>query len=97
MLECLYHNESDHMVILKCLCSNQFYREKVILPFESYWFEAPQESRLEIWKMSVTGQFLHLRADAKDYQIDTPLINSVNNIEIDNAKQVLDLDTSSIR
>ena len=55
------------MVILKCIGEHHFYREKVVMPTEVFWFEAPAEARLEIWKMSVTGQMLHLRADVSDY------------------------------
>ena len=39
------------------------------MPTEVFWFEAPPEARLEIWKMSVTGQMLHLRADVSEYAI----------------------------
>ena len=40
------------------------------MPTEMFWFEAPAEARLEIWKMSVTGQMLHLRADVSDYSTE---------------------------
>ena len=46
--------------------SDHFYREKVVMPTEVFWFEAPEE-RLEIRKMSITGQMLHVRADVSDY------------------------------
>ena len=67
MIECFYRNDSSRMVILKCIGEHHFYREKVVMPTEVFWFEAPAEARLEIWKMSVTGQMLHLRADVSDY------------------------------
>ena len=67
MVECVYRNDSSRMVILKCIGEHHFYREKVVMPTEVFWFEAPAEARLEIWKMSVTGQMLHLRADVSDY------------------------------
>ena len=67
MIECIYRNDSSRMVILKCIGEHHFYREKVVMPTEVFWFEAPAEARLEIWKMSVTGQMLHLRADVSDY------------------------------
>ena len=67
MIECVYRNDTDRMVIVKCVGDNQFYREKVVLPTEMFWFEAPQEARLEIWKMSVSGQMLHVRADVSEY------------------------------
>jgi len=67
MIECIYTNDSDRMVIVKCIGEHHFYREKVVMPTEVFWFEAPPEARLEIWKMSTSGQMLHLRADVSDY------------------------------
>ena len=67
MIECMYTNDSDRMVIVKCIGEHHFYREKVVMPTEVFWFEAPAEARLEIWKMSMSGQMLHLRADVSEY------------------------------
>ena len=67
MIECIYTNDSDRMVIVKCIGEHHFYREKVVMPTEVFWFEAPAEARLEIWKMSMSGQMLHLRADVSEY------------------------------
>ena len=67
MIECVYRNDTDRMVIVKCVGDNHFYLEKVVLPTEMFWFEAPEDSRLEIWKMSVSGQMLHVRADVSEY------------------------------
>ena len=67
MIECIYTNDSDRMVIVKCIGEHHFYREKVVMPTEVFWFEAPAEARLEIWKMSMSGQMLHMRADVSEY------------------------------
>ena len=67
MIECIYQNDTDRMVIVKCIGADHFYREKVVMPTETFWFEAPREARLEIWKMSISGQMLHVRADVSDY------------------------------
>ena len=67
MIECIYTNDSDRMVIVKCIGEHHFYREKVVMPTEVFWFEAPAEARLEIWKMSMSGQMLHQRADVSEY------------------------------
>ena len=67
MIECVYRNDTDRMVIVKCVGTNHFYREKVVMLTEVFWFVAPEEARLEIWKMSMTGQMLHVRADVSDY------------------------------
>ncbi|MDA7432792.1 DUF1830 domain-containing protein [Synechococcus sp. AH-601-N23] len=68
MVECIYRNDTSRMVIMKCIGSNQFYLEKVIMPSEIYLFNAPKEARLEIWRMSMSGQMLHVRADVSDYK-----------------------------
>ena len=67
MIECVYRNDNDKMVIVKCIGEDHFYLEKVVMPTEMFWFEAPEDARLEIWKMSVHGQMLHVRADVTDY------------------------------
>jgi hypothetical protein len=38
------------------------------MPSEIFLFNAPQEARLEIWRMSMSGQMLHVRADVSDYK-----------------------------
>ena len=68
-MECVYHNDTDQMVIVKCVGEDHFYREKVVMPSEMFWFEAPRDARLEIWKMSISGQMLHVRADVIDYAV----------------------------
>ena len=69
MVECVYQNDTSRMLILKCIGSEQFYLEKVIMPSEIFLFNAPKEARLEIWRMSISGQMLHIRADVSDYQL----------------------------
>ena len=68
MVECIYQNDTSRMLIMKCICSNQFNLEKVIMPSEIFLFNAPKEARLEIWRMSMSGQMLHVRADVSDYK-----------------------------
>ncbi len=68
MVECIYQNDTSRMLIMKCIGNNQFYLEKVIMPSEIFLFNAPKEARLEIWRMSMSGQMLHVRADVSDYK-----------------------------
>ena len=82
MVECIYQNDTSRMVIMKCIGSNQFYLEKVIMPSEVFLFNAPKEARLEIWRMSISGQMLHVRADVSQYK--TSLLNSNTEELIDN-------------
>ena len=70
MIECVYRNDNDKMVIVKCIGESHFYLEKVVLPTEMFWFEAPEDARLEIWKMSLQGQMLHIRTDITNYVIN---------------------------
>ena len=70
MIECVYKNDTSRMVIVKCIGADHFYREKVVMPTEVFWFEVPEDARLEIWKMSMTGQMLHVRADVSDYAMN---------------------------
>ena len=70
MIECVYQNDTSRMVIVKCIGADHFYLEKVVMPTEVFWFEAPKDARLEIWKMSMTGQMLHVRADVTDYVME---------------------------
>ena len=73
MIECVYRNNTNKMVILKCIGESNFYLEKVVMPKEMFWFEAPQEARLELWLMSPQGQMLDVRAYAADYAMDADL------------------------
>ena len=68
MVECIFQNDTSRMLIMKCIGSSQFYLEKVIMPSEIFLFNAPKEARLEIWRMSMSGQMLHVRADVSDYK-----------------------------
>ena len=68
MVECIYQNDTSRMLIMKCIGSSQFYLEKVIMHSEIFLFNAPKEARLEIWRMSMSGQMLHVRADISDYK-----------------------------
>ena len=82
MVECIYQNDTSRMVIVKCIGSSQFYLEKVIMPSEVFLFNAPKEARLEIWRMSISGQMLHVRADVSQYK--TSLLDSNTEELIDN-------------
>jgi hypothetical protein len=57
------------MVILKCIGESQFFCEKVLMPYEVYLFEAPDEARLEVWLLNGGEPMLHITAKAKDYAL----------------------------
>ena len=58
MMQFSYKNEHSLMVIVRCIGEKSFFVEKVVLPFEIIAFEAPKDSRVEIWGNDLTG--LHL-------------------------------------
>ena len=58
MMQFSYKNEHSRMVIVRCIGEKSFFVEKVVLPFEIIAFEAPKDSRVEIWGNDLTG--LHL-------------------------------------
>ena len=59
------------MVIFKCIGENQFFCEKVLMPSELYFFDAPNEARLEIWLLHSGEPMLHTTAEARDYALLT--------------------------
>ncbi len=48
-----------------------FFCEKVLMPFEMYFFEAPDEARLVIWLLNGGEPMLHTTAEARDYALLT--------------------------
>ena len=68
MVECIYQNDTSRMLIMKCIGNSQFYLEKVSMPSEIFLFNAPKAARRDIWRMSMSGQMLHVRADVSDYK-----------------------------
>ena len=58
MIEFTYKNEYSRMLIVRCIGENSFYVEKVVLPSEIIAFEAPKDSRVEIWGNDLSG--LHI-------------------------------------
>ena len=58
MIEFSYKNENSRMLIIRCIGENSFYVEKVVLPSEIIAFEAPKDSRVEIWGNDLSG--LHI-------------------------------------
>ena len=79
MEDCVYRNETPKMEVLKCIGVNNFYLEKVVMPAEWFWFEAPLEARVEIWQMAVNGQLLSVRGDVCDY-LATPQSSQNNTL-----------------
>ena len=60
------------MVILKCIGESQFFCEKVLMPSEVYFFEAPDDARLEFWLLNGGEPMLHTTAESREYALLSP-------------------------
>ena len=49
MFEFSYKNESSRMVVLRCIGPANFFLERVLFPTDILTFNAPNDSRVEIW------------------------------------------------
>ncbi len=61
MADFSYKNESSRMVVLRCIGSGNFFLERVLFPSEHIAFEAPKNSRVEIWGNEIYGPILEQR------------------------------------
>ena len=64
METCHYRNTSARLVILRCIGGEAFFLEKVIFPFEDWWFQAPIDADIELWTHGVGGAELLERFEA---------------------------------
>ena len=55
MLEFSYCNQSQRMVVLRCIGPNSFFLERVLFPAELLIFSAPEDSKVEIWGNELYG------------------------------------------
>lgn len=49
MWTCAYRNDTPRMVILRCLGTPCFFQEKVVFPFETWCFDCPADSEVQVW------------------------------------------------
>ena len=61
MISFSYKNPSSKMIILRCIGGQNFFLERVIYPAEIYTFQAPKESKVEIWGLQTLGATLEKR------------------------------------
>jgi hypothetical protein len=54
-LTCCYRNDSDRMVIVRCIGAEQFFLERVVFPLELLSFHAPSDSIVQIWSHGLGG------------------------------------------
>tara|TARA_Y100000589_G_C26861819_1_gene510261 strand:+ start:280 stop:504 length:225 start_codon:yes stop_codon:yes gene_type:complete len=61
MIDFTYKNESNRMVVLRCIGHSKFFLERVLFPLEVYTFMAPNNSKVEIWGNQLYGPKLEER------------------------------------
>ena len=73
MVEFSYKNEGGRMVVLRCIGPSNFFLERVLFPTDILTFEAPNDSRVEIWGNELYGPKLEERirisADNEDSKL----------------------------
>lgn len=69
MQTCLYRNSRDRMVILRCIGPQSYFLEKVIFPFETWTFDAPQQADVELWCHGLGGAELLERMNSDQLQL----------------------------
>ena len=60
MIDFTYKNESNRMVVLRCIGHSKFFLERVLFPLEVYTFMAPHNSKVEIWGNQLYGPKLYI-------------------------------------
>ena len=73
MVDFFYKNSNSRMVVLRCIGPHQFFLERVLLPFESIAFDAPDGSRVEIWGNELYGPILEERIRVSIQNKNLPL------------------------
>lgn len=61
---CHYLNKSKYLVILKLIHAEKILLEKVLFPFEEWYFDAPVEAHVELWSNGLSGAELLDRFEA---------------------------------
>ena len=72
MKECSYRNDTPSMVVLKCIGIDHFHLERVVMPTETYLFSAPEDARVELWRLAQGGQICQERADVQEFWVSKP-------------------------
>ena len=70
-LSCGYRNNSDRMVIVRCIGPEEFFLERVVFPFELLSFLAPPDSVLEIWTHGLGGPELGESLEVAGLQVES--------------------------
>ena len=61
MTEFSYKNYGNRMIVLRCIGPSKFFLERVLFPMEVLTFNAPNDSKVEIWGNELYGPKLEER------------------------------------
>ena len=74
MLNFSYRNESNKMVVLRCIGEENFFMEKVLLPAELIILSAPEDAKVEIWGTNLYGPKLEERIRIRNQNHEEPYV-----------------------
>lgn len=66
---CHYRNTGPKLIILRCISSCGFFLERVIFPWEDFFFHGPPGSRVELWFPGAAGVECLEAMDAQELQL----------------------------
>tara|TARA_Y100001938_G_C7898722_1_gene333505 strand:- start:361 stop:600 length:240 start_codon:yes stop_codon:yes gene_type:complete len=49
MIKYSYHNDTDHMIVMRCMSKKDFFVERVVFPTETITIDAPIGADVELW------------------------------------------------
>ena len=49
MIKYSYHNDTDHMIVMRCMSKKDFFVERVVFPPETITIDAPIGADVELW------------------------------------------------
>ena len=61
MVEFSYTNRGERMIVLRCIGPSKFFLERVLFPSDVITFNAPKDSKVEIWGNELYGPKLEER------------------------------------
>ena len=76
MVEFSYKNQGSWMVVLRCIGPSNFFLERFLFPTDIINFNAPNDSRVEIWGNELYGPKLEERIRISSETEDSKLVAS---------------------
>ncbi|MEB3327388.1 MAG: DUF1830 domain-containing protein [Synechococcus sp.] len=61
---CHYLNQSKRLIVARCIKADVLLKEKILFPFEEWYFDAPSDAHVEIWSNGSSGAEIVDRYDA---------------------------------